>query len=399
MRDGPLRCAFVNHYVDWGGAEGMLLTVFEAVDRSRLEPLLLVPGEGRLPAGARALGVEVLVVPVDASVLGLTRGGAGPLGSLRAAGGLATSVFRLARSIRASNVDIVVTNSAKAHVYGSLAAAVSRKPLVWRLHDTLDSPDFGSSAYRLLISIAKRLPRMVLCVSDSCAAPLRREGVPPDRVVTLYNGIDLSPFVAIPETAREKGGERFSVGSFGRLTPRKGHDVVLRAVARLAGEGRDVHLVIAGGEAREAPGYAQALSSLADQHGIGERVRIDAGFPEGGLPAIMAGVDVVVQASVLPDSLPTTVIEAMAGGRAVVASEIGGCPELVSHGETGLLFQPGDVDELTGCLESLRTDPGRAVRLGSAARAEALRRFDVGAFADELCRRLEEAARLPGGAR
>ena len=75
----------------------------------------------------------------------MTRGGGGPLGTLRAAGALAATVARLARRMRSMEIDVVVTNSAKAHVYGSIAAYVSRKPVVWRLHDTLDSPDFGSS--------------------------------------------------------------------------------------------------------------------------------------------------------------------------------------------------------------------------------------------------------------
>lgn len=389
MRERPLRCAFVNHYVDWGGAEGMLVTLFEAVDRDRLEPILVVPAEGRLPSGARALNVRVLVVPVNAGVMEVTRGGAAPVTAVRAAAGLVGSVARLTRSLRSIDADIVVTNSAKAHVYGSLAAYLSRTPVVWRLQDTLDSPDFGASLYRLMIAIAKRVPRLILSVSDSCAAPLLREGVAAERVVTLYNGIDLGPFAALQPSTPGRGGP-LSVGSFGRLTPLKGHDVVIRAVARLVADGQDATLVIAGGPAREAPGYADVLDALGRELGLGDRVRIEAGFPEGALPTIMAGVDVVVQASVLPDSLPTTVIEAMAGGRAVVASEIGGCPELIEHDETGLLFEPGDVGELADWLATLRGDPARIERLGSAARADALQRFAVDGFAASFCDRLEQ---------
>jgi glycosyltransferase involved in cell wall biosynthesis len=396
MPDRPLRCAFLNHYVDWGGAEGMLLTLFEAVDRERLEPTLVVPGDGRLPEGARALGVPVVVVPMSAAVLEVTRSGGGPITAARAAAGLAAAIARLTRALRSLDVDVVVTNSAKAHVYGSIAASLSRKPVVWRLHDTLDSPDFGSSLYRLMIAIAKRVPRLILTVSDSCAAPLLRNGVSPDRVVTLYNGIDLSPFTAVPR-AKPGNGAAFSIGSFGRLTPLKGHDVVIRAVARLAADGHDVQLVIAGGPAREAPGYDDVLISIARELGVDDRIRIEAGFPAGGLPAIMAGVDVVAQASVLPDSLPTTVIEAMAGGRAVVASAIGGCPELVDHDRTGLLFEPGNVDALADCLAGLLADPARLERLGQEAREDAVRRFAVDGFADSFCNQIENVVQGSAG--
>ncbi len=391
----PLRCAFVNHYVGWGGAEGMLLTLFEAVDRSRVAPVLVVPGEGRLPAGARALDVPVTVVPVDSSVLEVTRGGAGAFAAIRAVAGLIRSVARLTRALRGMDLDIVVTNSAKAHVYGSIAANLSRTPVVWRLNDTLDSPDFSRSLYKLLIALGKRVPRAILCVSDASAAPLLREGVPPSRVVTLYSGIDLDSFATVPPPTITGDGS-LTVGSFGRLTPLKGHDVVMQAVQRLVADGHNASLVIAGGPAREAPDYGDELVLLANDLGIGDRVRIEAAFPDGGLPAIMARVDVVVQASVLPDSLPTTVIEAMAGGRAVVASAIGGCPELVTDGTTGRLFPPGDVKALAACLAELAADPPLVARLGLAARQDAFSRFAVDEFADVFCCSLESVARPRG---
>lgn len=390
MRDGPVRCAFVNHYVDWGGAEGMLLTLFEALDRQRLDPILVVPEEGRLPAGARAFEVEVVIAPVSGSVLNVTRSGAsGSLGAVQGIGGLAVTVARLAKTLRSLKVDVVVTNSAKAHVYGSLAARLVRKPVVWRLHDTLDSPDFGSSLYRLMIIIARRVPRMILCVSDSCAAPLLRDGVSPERVATLYNGIDLTSFTTVPPRGPSS---TFRVGSFGRLTPLKGHDVVIEAIASIAARGHDIELVIAGGPAREAPHYDEELLSLAEGKGIAERVQVVAGFPPGGLPSLLADVDVVVQASILPDSLPTTVIEAMAAGRPVIASAIGGCPELVDDERTGLLFQPADAHELANCLTTLWNDPRKLERFGNAARSDALERFGVTKFANRFCARIEEAA-------
>jgi glycosyltransferase involved in cell wall biosynthesis len=391
QRSRPLRCAFVNHYVDWGGAEAMLLTLFDATDRTRLEPVLVVPREGRLTDGALALDVQIEFVPVSESVLEMTRGGASRFSGARTAAGLATTIGHLVKALRTLEIDVVVTNSAKAHVYGSIAAYLCRKPVVWRLHDTLDSPDFGASISRLMLRIAKRVPRRILSVSDSCSAPLLRDGFPKDRIVTLYNGIDLTPFLAVPPRIHDEA-QAFVVGSFSRLTPLKGHDVAIRAIAQLVEAGHDARLVIAGGPSREAPGYGDFLVSLAHDLGVGDRLTLHEGFAQGGLPTIMTGVDVVVQASVLPDSLPTTIIEAMAGGRTVVASAIGGCPELLDNGDTGLLFEPGNIKELADCLASLRADPERTDRLGRAARESALRRFPVDVFAESFCRHVEEVA-------
>lgn len=369
----------------------MLLTFLEALDRTRVAPILIVPTEGRLPSSARALGVPVAIVPVESSILEVTRGGADVLTTVRAALALPVSVARLARALRKFDVDVVVTNSAKAHFYGSLAGVLSRKPVAWRLHDTMDSPDFSRSLFRLLIALAKRVPRSILCVSDACAAPLLLAGVPASRISTLYSGIHLDAYADLP-AAMPSADRPFVIGSFGRLTPLKGHDVVIRAVGRLVAESQDVRLVIAGGPAGEAPGYEAILEALASDLGLAERVRIEAAFPDGGLPAIMSGVDVVVQASVLPDSLPTTVIEAMAGGRTVVASAIGGCPELVDDGRTGFLFAPGDVTALAACLTELISDPMLVARFGLAGQEDASRRFAVDDFANAFCARLESVA-------
>ena len=160
-----------------------------------------------------------------------------------------------------------------------------------------------------------------------------------------------------------------------------------------------MNLVIAGGAAREAPGHAEVLRTLAEDLGLEKRVRIEAGFPDGGLPSIMAGVDVVAQASVLPDSLPTTVIEAMAGARPVVASAIGGCPELAGsrRHRSPLRARPcGRADRLP---RTLRANPAKAERLGEAARREATSRFAVDTFADLFCRRLEDVVRKDSRAR
>ncbi|MGD9695168.1 MAG: glycosyltransferase family 4 protein [Thermoleophilia bacterium] len=387
----PLRAAFVNHYTGYGGAELMLLTLFERIDRRRVTPVLLVPGEGLLPDRARELGVETHVVPVSDALLDVTRGGAGSRGgAARAAAALPGAVTRLARAIRRVGADVVVTNSAKAHVYGSLAGRLARRPVVWRIHDTMDSPDFGGATRGLLLRIGARIPRRILSVSDSTARPLIEGGIPRERVVTLYNGIDLSGLreAAAAADAAPQGPPR--VGSVGRLTPLKGHDVVLEAAQRLVRRGVDARFVIAGAAAREAPGHLDELRAQAERLGIAERVELISPFDDLG--SLLAGLDVFVHASVLPDSLPTTVIESMAVGRPVVATDLGGAPELVREGETGLLIPPGDPDRMADAVQQLLAAPERRAEVGRAASAEATARFDVRAFADAFAAHVEDAA-------
>ena len=239
----------------------MLLRLFERMDRSRVTPILLVPDEGLLTEGARDLGVETLVVPVSPALLDVARGGAGsPLGAVGAVAALPAAAVRLARAISRAQADVVVTNSTKAHVYGSLAGRLARRPVVWRIHDTMDSPDFSASARRLLLGIGRRIPVRVLPVSDSTGRPLIEGGIPAERVTTLYNGIDLAALRSAAELVPARSNGVVRVGSVGRITPLKGHAVVIDAAARMLERGVQVRFVIAGALAREAPDHLQGAA-------------------------------------------------------------------------------------------------------------------------------------------
>jgi glycosyltransferase involved in cell wall biosynthesis len=387
----PVRCAFVNHYTGYGGAELMLLTLLERIDRSRVTPILFTPDEGLLTEGARDLGVQTVVVPVSPALLDVARGGAGSrLGAAAAVAGLPVAAVRLARAIARVRADVVVTNSAKAHVYGSLAGRLARRPVVWRIHDTMDSPDFGGSTRRLLLGIGRRIPALVLPVSDSTGRPLIEGGVPRERVTTLYNGIDLTALRAGAGAAPAEANGLARVGSIGRLTPLKGHGVVIDAAARLLERGVQARFIIAGAQAREAPGHLEELREQAERLGIAESVELISPFDD--LAALLSGLDVMVHASVLPDSLPTTVIESMALGKPVVATALGGVPELVRDTETGFLVPPNDAGRMADAVAELLAAPERRAAVGEAAYEEATARFDVGAFVDAFAGHLEHTA-------
>ncbi|MGE0027960.1 MAG: glycosyltransferase family 4 protein [Thermoleophilia bacterium] len=388
MTRTPLRCAFVNHYTGYGGAELMLLTLLERIDRDRVAPILIAPGEGLLTERARELGLRVQVAPIPAAVLDVARAGADSTASAaRAALGLPLAVARTARAISRAKAEIVVTNSAKAHVYGTLAGRLVRRPVVWRIHDTMDSPDFGGTTRRLLLTLGRHLPARILTVSDSTAKPLLDAGVPPARVSTLYNGIDLEALrAAVPQRRGDDGGPP-RIGSVGRLTPLKGHGVFIDAAAQLVSRGVDAHFVIAGAPAREAPDHARDLRARADELGLAGRVEIICPFDD--LAGLLSSLDLLVHGSVLPDSLPTTVIESMALGRPIVATALGGVPELVQNGRTGFLIPPDDAGEMAEAIERLLASPDERAAAGAAASADASARFDVATFVDIFASELE----------
>lgn len=215
-----------------------------------------------------------------------------------------------------------------------------------------------------------RLFDRFLTVSQYSATTL---DVPPAKTRVVYGGADPSRFR--PEPAQARSGVLF----VGRLTPHKGVDRLLRALPG----GAELSIVGTDGHDRAAPerDYPDHLRQLA----AGRRVRFRGAVPEDALPGLHRRAAVFVLPSVdrtcygrpvaISELLGLSVLEAMASATPVVASRIGGIPELVVDGETGLLVDPGDVDALSDRIASLLSDRVLARRLGDNARAAVTERF------------------------
>ena len=218
------------------------------------------------------------------------------------------------------------------------------------------------------------LPRLFdrfLVVSRFSAVTL---GAPPYRTTVVYGGAD--PVRYHPPAS---GGEREGVLFVGRLTPHKGVDLLIRAVSR------DVPLTIAGTRGHDprppGSGYPELLARLAR----GRRVRFVAGSDDAGVAALYRQAAVVCLPSVdvtcygqhvqISELLGLAAIESMASGTPVVCSRLGGLAEVVQHGETGFLAEPGNVAELRDRIATVLADRRLARRLGDNARTLALERF------------------------
>lgn len=178
--------------------------------------------------------------------------------------------------------------------------------------------------------------------------------------------------VAAPSSRDEVVGERsVTITCLARLSHRhKGQDILLHAMTTVVERAPGTRLLMAGdGESRPV------LEALASELGLGGAVEFLGHVPRARLGWLMAQSEVMVLPSRW-EGLPVSIIESLAFGKPVVASEAGGNPELVEHGVTGLIVPVGDVDALAAALLELATDPARRAAMGNAAR----RRFDEGAF-------------------
>jgi glycosyltransferase involved in cell wall biosynthesis len=312
------------------------------------------------------------------------------------------ATIRLARLIRKERPQILHTHTAKAGTVGRVAArlAGSRKPpiIVHTFHGHVLRGYFGpvsSLFFRLLERWLARGTTALVAVSPQVRDDLVALGVAPvERFVVVRLGIELDERVAPElngraETRRYLGisGDRFAVGWIGRMTPVKRTDDVLIAFKRLRDSGIDAVLCMVG----DGPDRV-LLEQRARELGV-TRDMVFLGYQEDVAPFYAA-----FDALVLPsgnEGTPVTVIEALAAELPVVATRVGGVPDVVMDGEDGFLVEAGATDDLAERLGRLARDPELRARMGKKGRERVLPRYAVERLVDdvdELYRSLLSAA-------
>lgn len=287
------------------------------------------------------------------------------------------TLIRLARRLRSWRADVLHTHLSTASLLGSLAARLAGVPAIATVHG-LNSKTCFQCADRLI------------AVSQAVKQHLTAQGVSPDRIRVIYNGIDLPADVHTPQPdLRQRVAPASAVvfGTVGRLGPEKGHRYLLEAAAQLSRRAGlpPVHVLIVGQGREEAP-----LRALAQRLGIGDRVTF-AGFQREVWP-YLAIMEVFVLPS-LKEGLSLSALEAMALGKPVVASRVGGTPEVVEDGETGMLVPPSDASALAEALASLVRSPEAMERMGRAGRQRVAERFGAERMASEIEEVYREVAR------
>ena len=346
------------HFIDTdqvGGAERALLHLLVSLDRRTWRPVLFhydEPGLAPLLRDVDAAGIERRTVGAMRGPRGIT----GVPGFARTLTAVQPSVFHAHQ------------NWPLACSGGLLAASLARVPAVVATVQL-----FSAFPRAWTMALQRRIiPRCVgryIGVSAAVAAEIARQlQVPPARIRIVRNGIPIADDAPPCRPAVHDSG-RPVVVTLARLDPQKGLTYLLRAAAELP----DVEFVVAG----EGPERA-ALEREARALGVADRVAF-VGFRHD-TAALLAGADVFVLPS-LNEGLPLAVLEAMAAARPVVATAVGGTPEVVRDGETGLLVPPGDARALAAAIRELLHDLPLARRVAAEGRALVLARASAAATA------------------
>ncbi len=372
-RESPVsarrRVLILTHVGEAGGAELKMMSLCLAVQGEVLlfqsGPIEKLLEERQIPYSVCAGSNAVLGVRRDAALARI----------VRAVPGALSMVHDLA--VKAKSFDVVVCVSQKSFVLASLAKSFMRRPLVWFMNDILTPEHFSPSLIRLLTHLSRFSADHIVVNSQAGMAAWLTAGGRKQRVSIIYSGTSekwcaaqLQDHERIEEYRRRYRPDGAPlVGMFGRICAWKGQDVFLRALAQLPG----VRGLIVGGALFGDEEYLAQLKALARDLGIESRVTFTGQVRDP--MTHMAICDVVAHCSTAPEPFGQVISQGMLAGRPVVATDAGGVPEVVAHGETGLLTPMKDADALAAAIRRYLENPVWARHIANAGKASAEERF------------------------
>jgi glycosyltransferase involved in cell wall biosynthesis len=334
-----------------GGAEKALAHLLTYLDRDRFEPTVacLYGGDGPVADEIRTLDIPV----IDLGMMAKWRWDA---------------LWRLYRLLRCQRPTILHTWMFHANIPGRVIGRLARVPIVISSERTMGM----ERRWRYRVNRATHpLADRVICVSQGVADFVTQQvGIPSHKITVIPNGIELHSFERLPDKRQARTDLGFPsdgllVGTVARLDPVKRLDVLLEALASLP----NVNAVIVGDGSERAK-----LMALSDRLEL-EGCTHFAGQQEHVLPWL-AAMDVFVLSSDW-EGMSNALLEAMAAGLPVVATAVGGSPEVVIDGVTGLLVPPRDPEALTQAIARLLHDPGLRGQMGEAGRERVLRDYSI----------------------
>lgn len=343
---------------EFGGAERHVLTLLRFLDRQKIDARLACLFAAPLAGEARREGVVTKVFAMRGKL------------DFRQVPGIASY-------LKKEQIDIVHTHGVRANLIGRLAAGVAGTPhVVTTVHSVL-ALDYTRRLDRWINQFCewstRRWTEKFIAVSCGLAGELLASGLPAEKVTVIYNGLDLSFF---KQGAGEKIRAEFGlepgqpvVGVVARLHPVKGHEFFLQAVKEVSNEFPAARFYIVG-----CGTHRSALEVLAARLGIRDVV-VFTGFRQD-IGDIMAALDVLAVPS-LSEGFGLTAVEAMAIGIPVLATRVGGLPEIITDGENGLLVPPKDPAALAERLRFLLNHPADAAQMAVAGRRTVEERFSA----------------------
>ena len=336
-----------------GGAERVISNLAASLDPQRYRAILCLFRPGWLQERSASRGIRTFIIPTH----GMT--------DWRWA-------LQFQRLLQQERVNLIHAHELDANVQGAFVAALSGIPLVATVHGK--NYFWEKLRRRLAYRWVSRKATMVAVSEDLKQFIVEKVGISSSLVKVLYNGVDMLPQCTpaeVVECRKELGlpEDHQIVGVVGNLYPVKGHQYLIKAIPAVLKKCPNTSFVFAGRGQLESE-----LKEQVRQFGVGERVFF-LGLRQD-IPRILAMLDVFVLPS-LSEGLSMAILEAMVAGKPVVATQVGGNPELVLHGETGFLVPPRDSQALASSLVTLLTNRQQAAQFAEKGKCRAEGQFSL----------------------
>ncbi|HSS98866.1 MAG TPA: glycosyltransferase family 4 protein [Terriglobales bacterium] len=390
LKEPARRVLFVDHTAAISGGEIALVNLVHHLDSRKVKAIVVLGSDGPL---LDRLGstVEAHILPLSSSIATQKKDSLGFRSLLRIKDILMLGkyILLLARFIREHDIEIVHTNSLKADIIGGIAGRMTMRRVVWHVRDRIEDDYLPGSVVRVFRFLSHIIPHYVIANS---AATLRTLHLPATALATsIPSGVELSGKVVIvhdgtaavepSSTLRNESVVR--IGLIGRISPWKGQHIFIQAAELVRKRFPQARFVIIGAALFGEKQYEEEVRQLPRQLGI-EQVVEFAGFCKD-INLALRNLDLVVHASTKGEPFGQVIIEGMAAGKPVVATNGGGVPEIVEDGKTGLLVPMGDAPAMAEAICQILEAPERAREMGRQGCKRVAERFTM----DQTARRVE----------
>ena len=378
LANKPVRILYVNSSSEIGGADIDLLEICSHIDRDRFELIIVLPHVG--PLSKEFERAKVRIIYLDPAPIKRFRT---PIQMALYPFRFTIAIIQLIQLILREKPTIVHVNTSVLPTAG-IAAKVARVRCVWHVREIelLQRSRIVGGMLRMCI---RRCADRIVAISHAVATAMGEAAQP--NISVIYHGVDTTRFQpqAINQSLRRELGIPTSahvIGFIGRLAPIKGLEYLIQALHQILPTDPDAYLLLVGPD----PGYQEYVASLYRQTanlGLTERVLFLPG--RNDIPNVIHTMDLVVLPTIIPEGLGLVILEALASGKPVIATNQGGPIEILSGCAAGRLVPPKDATALAqAALELLNLPSEHRQLLGKEARAWAIKHFSVNRMIDEL---------------
>ncbi|WP_232825627.1 glycosyltransferase family 4 protein [Algoriphagus litoralis] len=358
------------------GSGKIILQVLQVYKKEGLNPIVLLTNSGPLQAILEQEGFPAYVQNLGI----LRRKYVNPSGLLNRLSKNLKAYRFLTELHQKYQFELVYSNTL-AVIVGAYWAKRRKIPHIWHIHEILPGP---GPLVKMLAGLLDQSSPNPIAVSQAVSnhwQPILKKST----IEVIHNGIPYGSFLENYPSAKNDLGlpeSCFLIGMIGRINPGKGQLFFLELAERISKKYPNTHFILVGDP---FPGYEPILEEIRKEfktRSLEARVTY-LGFRDD-IPKVMAALDVFVLPSILPDSFPTVILEAMAAGKPVVATRSGGASEMVLDGETGFLVPIGNVEKGVEALERLIQDPEFGQKMGASGRKRVLREYSLEAFEEKI---------------